>query len=164
MTLAEQERSRWESAEIAEGIAVLDQALLLHRPGPYQIQAAIAALHAQAPTAAETDWPQIAALYQSLRHHHDTPVVALNHAVAVAMAEGVEIGLQLLDQIASAEALQQYHLLPAARADLLRRAERWSEAAVAYRAALELVDNQIEQAYLARRLREVEEYLMSTAL
>jgi RNA polymerase sigma-70 factor (ECF subfamily) len=155
VTLEEQDRARWQRDEIAEGIAVLDGALLLRRPGPYQIQAAIAALHGTAATAQATDWPQIAALYGSLRHYHDTPVVALNHAVAVAMAEGVEQGLLLLDQLEREGALQHYHLLPAARADLLRRAGRWAEAAAAYRAALALVDNEIERAYLARRLGEV---------
>lgn len=155
VTLEEQERSCWERDEIVEGIGILDQALFLRHPGPYQIQAAIAALHAEAPTAAETDWAQIAALYRSLRRDHDTPVVALNHAVAVAMAEGIEQGLQLLDGLEAEGALQNYHLLPAARADLLRRAGRWEEAAVVYRAALALVDNEIERAYLARRLAEV---------
>lgn len=156
VTLEEQDRSRWERAEIVEGIGVLDQALLLRRPGPYQIQAAIAALHTEAATARETDWGQIAALYQSLRRYQDTPVVALNHAVAVAMAEGVDQGLALLDALEAEGALQHYHLLPAARADLLRRAGRWEAAALAYRAALALVDNEIERAYLARRLGEVE--------
>ncbi len=156
VTLEEQDRTRWQRDEIAEGIALLDSALLLRRPGPYQIQAAIAALHGEAATARETDWPQIAALYGSLRHYHDTPVVALNHAVAVAMAEGVDQGLLLLDGLERDGALSSYHLLSAARADLLRRAGRWGEAAAAYRTALGLVDNGIERAYLERRLGEVE--------
>jgi len=156
VTLEEQDRAQWQRPEINEGMAILDSALLLQRPGPYQIQAAIAALHAEAATAAATDWPQIAALYGSLRYHHNSAVVALNHAVAVAMAEGVAQGLALLDQLETEGTLAQYHLLPAARADLLRRAERWQEAAAAYRAAVALVDNRIEEAYLERRLAEVE--------
>ncbi|MCB0120854.1 MAG: hypothetical protein KDE58_01360, partial [Caldilineaceae bacterium] len=156
VTLEEQERGQWVRTEITEGIALLDHALTLRQPGPYQIQAAIAALHAEAPTAAATDWPQIAALYSSLRRYQDTPVVALNHAVAVAMADGVDKGLLLLAQLAQDKTLQQYHLLPAARADLLRRVGRWSEAADAYRAALALVDNQTERNYLLKRLAEVQ--------
>jgi RNA polymerase sigma-70 factor (ECF subfamily) len=155
VTLEEQDRSSWEREEIDEGIAVLDHALLLRQPGPYQIQAAIAALHAEAPAAAATDWTQIAALYGALRRYQNTPVVALNHAVAVAMAEGIEHGLVLLAELEAGGMLATYHLLPAARADLLRRAGRWAEAAAAYRAALALVDNGIERAYLARRLGEV---------
>ncbi|MCB0060522.1 MAG: sigma-70 family RNA polymerase sigma factor [Caldilineaceae bacterium] len=158
VTLEEQARNRWVRAEITEGIALLDQALALRQPGPYQIQAAIAALHSEAPSAAETDWPQIAALYHALRRYHNTPVVALNHAVAVAMAEGVDRGLVLLDWLAEDETLRHYHLLPAARADLYRRAGRWNEAAAAYQAALALVDNLIERQYLTRRLAEVVAY------
>lgn len=156
VTLEEQNRAQWVRSEIAEGTARLDQALVLRQPGPYQIQAAIAALHAEASTAGETDWPQIAALYNALQRYHATPVVALNHAVAVAMAEGLEKGLAMLDELEQNKTLRNYHLLPAARADLLRRMERWPEAVEAYRIALTLVDNQIEQSYLEKRLAELE--------
>lgn len=155
VTLEEQERSLWVQAEIEEGVALLDNVLLWRRPGPYQIQAAIAALHAQAASADATDWAQIAGLYGVLRRHLATPVIALNRAVAIAMAEGVDKGLALLDELADDQTLRTYHLLPAARADLMRRAKRWDEAAAAYQAALELVDNQTERSYLARRLTEV---------
>ena len=156
ITLEEQDRTRWIQGEIDEGVQLLDLALVLRQAGPYQIQAAIAALHTTAPRSCETDWLQIVALYQALQRYHDTPVIALNHAVAIAMAEGIEQGLTLLDQLEEGKLLQNYHLLPAARADLLRRARRLDEAADAYRAALELVDNQIERAYLVRRLEEVQ--------
>jgi RNA polymerase sigma-70 factor (ECF subfamily) len=150
--LEEQDRSLWDRARIDEGLRVLDRALSLRRPGPYQIQAAIAALHAHAPSADETDWPHIAALYTELERWTGSPVVALNHAVAVAMAEGPEAGLRMADGIPG---LEQYHLFHATRADLLRRLERHAEAAVAYRRALELVTNPVERAYLERRLTEV---------
>jgi RNA polymerase sigma-70 factor (ECF subfamily) len=123
------------------------------------LQAAIAALHARAPTAAETDWPQIALLYAELRRFADTPVVALNHAAAVAMADGPERGLQLLAELAQHEAMQAYHLFFAARADLLRRAQRLPEALADYARALELVGNEPERRFLQRRGDEVRKQL-----
>jgi RNA polymerase sigma-70 factor (ECF subfamily) len=153
--LEEQDRSSWDAASIAEGTAVLDAAVVRRRPGPYQIQAAIAALHARARRAEETDWGQIAALYRGLLGRSPTPVVELNAAVALAMAAGVERGLEWLDRIPARGELASYHLLPAARADLLRRAGRMGEAAVEYRRALGLVRNPAERGYLERRLREV---------
>ena len=156
LTLEEQDRSLWDRAKIAEGAVLVEQALRAGPPGPYALQAAIAALHAQAPSAAATDWPQIAALYSLLVRVHPIPVVELNRAVAVAMADGAERGLALLDRIAEGGALERYHLLPAARADLLRRLGRAEEAAAAYRQALALVTNEAERRYLERRLAEVD--------
>jgi RNA polymerase sigma-70 factor (ECF subfamily) len=153
--LEEQNRSTWDRALIAEGTALLDSALPIRRPGPYQIQAAIAALHANAPTPADTDWPQIAALYGGLLRHTPTVVVQLNAAAALAMCGELANGLDWMDRLAQAGELQDYHLLPAARADLLRRAGRSLEAAAEYRRALELVKSPAERIYLERRLREV---------
>jgi RNA polymerase sigma-70 factor (ECF subfamily) len=150
--LSEQDRSRWDAAEIEEGVRVLNRALRLRRPGRYQVEAAIAALHAEAPSAGEIDWPQIAALYEELLRLLPSPVVALNHAVAVAEAGRPEDGLALIEQI---EGLERYHLLHAARADLLRRLERYDEAREAYRQALELARNPAEQEFLRQRLDEV---------
>jgi RNA polymerase sigma-70 factor (ECF subfamily) len=150
--LSEQDRSRWDAAEIEEGVRVLNRALRLRRPGRYQVEAAIAALHAEAPSAGEIDWPQIAALYEELLRLLPSPVVALNHAVAVAEAGRPEDGLALIEQI---EGLERYHLLHAARADLLRRLERYDEAREAYRQALELARNPAEQEFLRQRLEEV---------
>ncbi|MPZ83274.1 MAG: RNA polymerase subunit sigma-24 [Actinophytocola sp.] len=147
--LADQDRSRWDGAEVAEGIVVLGQALRYGTPGPYQLQAAIAAVHAQAGSAADTDWPRIVALYAELRTVAPTPVVALNHAVAVAMADGPAAGLALVEQI---EGIDRYHLLHATRADLLRRLDRVEEAAAAYRRAHELATNPADRRFLAGRL------------
>jgi RNA polymerase sigma-70 factor (ECF subfamily) len=155
--LEEQDRQLWDRGEIREGTELLDTALPLRRPGPYQIQAAIASLHANAPTAAETDWPQISALYGALLRYSPTPVVQLNAAVAVAMTGQLEAGLDWIDCISKVDEFREYHLLPAARADLLRRAGRKREAAEAYRRALELVKTLAERIYLERRLREVSE-------
>jgi RNA polymerase sigma-70 factor, ECF subfamily len=149
--LEDQNRSRWDRAKIAEGSALVEQALRGGRPGVYAVQAAIAALHAQAPSARDTDWPQIAALYGVLVALHPSPVVELNRAVAIAMADGIEHGLALLDTIH----LPGYHLLPAVRADLLRRLGRRFEAAAAYRQALAWVTNEAERRFLERRLQEV---------
>lgn len=156
ISLEEQDRSRWKQAEIAEGTQLLDTALLARKPGPYQIQAAIAALHAQATAAAQTDWAQISALYGSLLRHMPTPVVELNAAVALAMATGLEQGLQWIEQISARGELDDYHLLHAAKADLLRRAGRKAEAAEAYKNALALVSNQAEREYLTKRLVALE--------
>jgi RNA polymerase sigma-70 factor (ECF subfamily) len=148
--LEDQDRSRWDRAKIAEGVALAQHAIA-GRPGRYAVQAAVAALHAEAPRAAETDWRQIAALYGVLASIDPSPVVELNRAVAVAMAEGCERGLALLEAIE----LPGYHLLPAARADLLRRLGRNEAAAAAYREALALVTNDAERGFLERRLAEV---------
>jgi RNA polymerase sigma-70 factor (ECF subfamily) len=149
--LEDQDRSRWDRAAIETGLGLIEPALRGYPPGPFAVEAAIAALHAQAATAAQTDWPQIAALYGVLAQVHPSPVVELNRAVAIAMADGFERGLLLLDRIH----LPGYHLLPAARADLLRRSGRRSEAADAYRQALGLVTNDAERRFLERRLGEV---------
>ncbi len=156
LTLEEQDRSRWDRGLIAEGASLVEQALRPGPPGPYALQAAIAALHAQAPRADATDWPQIAALYGLLVRIHSTAVVELNRAVAVAMADGPERGLELLERLAARGDLERYHLLPAAQADLLRRLGRRSEAAAAYRRALALVANEAERRYLERRLAELD--------
>ena len=150
--LANQDRSRWDRDEIEEGLRLLDRALSRRRPGPYQLQAAIAALHAQAGSAAETDWPQIAALYMLLMDAAPTPVVALNHAVSVAESGRLEDGLAMIERI---QGLDRYHLLYAARADILRRLGRSPEAEVAYRRALELARNPTEREFLQRRLAEL---------
>src|SRR5262245_23920649 len=153
--LEEQDRSLWDRQEIAEGTGILDTAVAMRRPGPYQIQAAIAALHANSPTAAETDWRQISALYIGLIRYTPTAVVQLNAAAALAMAGQLEDGLKWMDNLAASEELRDYHLLLAARADLLRRAGRREEAAATYRQALDLVKAPAERIYLERRLREV---------
>jgi len=152
--LEEQDRSRWNAAAIAEGLALLDSALAQRQPGPYQAQAAIAALHARAARPEDTDWPQIAALYRGLLRDQGGSVVALNAAVALAMAEGPAHGLAWIDQLAASNELRDYHLLHAARADLLRRLGRGVEAAAAYRSALRLVRSPAERRYLERRLAE----------
>ena len=148
-----QDRSRWDRALIAEGVAVLDEALEMRRPGPYQVQAAIAACHATAAGTDSTDWPQIAALYAQLGRLAPSPVVELNRAVAVAMAEGVPAGLALVDDLAASGRLDGYHLLPATRADLLRRDGRLAEAREAYEQALELAPTEAERRYLSDRLK-----------
>ena len=155
VTLEEQDRSLWDINEIEEGLRLVQAALRLGRVGPYQLQAAIAAVHAEAPAAAETDWPQIVALYAELRRINPSPVVALNHAAAVAMSEGCSEGLRLADAAGAAGKLDQYYFFHAARADLLRRLERTEEAEAAYRRAFELTTNQVEQRYIRRRLSEM---------
>lgn len=155
--LEEQERTRWDQHEIREGLTLVESALRSGPAGPYTVQAAIAALHAQAPGSEQTDWRQIADLYERLLRTYPSPVVQLNHAVAVAMAEGPACGLRLLDELEARGDLRNYRLLPAARADLLRRLSRWAEAADAYRRAVTLVTNEAEQRFLWRRLREAEE-------
>ncbi|MGW5150180.1 RNA polymerase sigma factor [Rhodococcus koreensis] len=155
VTLENQDRSRWDRTLIAEGVATLDQALATRRTGAYQVQAAIAACHVTAPDAASTDWPQIAALYTELARLAPSPVVDLNHAVAVAMADGIPAGLALVDEIAASGRLDRYHLLPATRADLLRRDGRAAEARLAYEQALQLAPTDAERRYLTGRLREL---------
>lgn len=154
LTLEEQDRTRWDQAQIEEGLALLDRALAHGAPGPYQIQAAISALHAQAQTSQQTDWAQIALLYEALKRYNGSPVVALNQAVAVAMADGPMQGLALLERLATEQRLEGYHLYHAARADLLRRAGWREEAHDAYLVALDLTENDVERCYLQRRLRE----------
>jgi RNA polymerase sigma-70 factor (ECF subfamily) len=154
VTLEEQDRGRWDRAEIAEGQLVLQGALQAGRPGPYQLQAVIAACHASADKPADTDWPLIARVYGQLGRINPSPVVELNRAVAVGMAQGPAAGLALLDALAEGGALAGYHLLPAARADLLRRLGRQGEAADAYREALALCGTDAERRYLTRRLAE----------
>jgi RNA polymerase sigma-70 factor (ECF subfamily) len=151
--LEEQDRARWDHDMIDEGLALLDDAIVLRRPGPYPLHAAIAALHARAPRPEDTDWPQIAALYRRLAERWPSPVIELNRAVAVAMADGPAAGFPLVEALAPG--LDGYHLFHATRADLLRRLDRPDEAAASYRRALELVTNPIEVAYLERRLGEV---------
>jgi RNA polymerase sigma-70 factor (ECF subfamily) len=150
--LEDQDRRRWDQAKIREGVAILDRAMALYDPGPYQVQAAISALHAEAATAAATDWQQIAALYDTLARMTRSAVVAVNQAVAVAMAEGPVAGLALLKRIEGLEGYYPYH---AARADLLRRTNQRQAAAEAYAQALALCGNRSERAYLQRRLDEM---------
>jgi RNA polymerase sigma-70 factor (ECF subfamily) len=153
--LEDQDRERWDRAEIAEGVRVLDRAMRRGPPGPYRLQAGIAALHAVAPAAAATDWRRIAALYDRLMAVAGSPVVALNRAVAVAMVNGPDAGLAQMDTLAASGELDGYHLLHAGRADLLRRLGRTGEAVAAYRRALKLTANPVERSFLTRRLSEV---------
>jgi RNA polymerase sigma-70 factor (ECF subfamily) len=148
--LEDQDRARWDRAMVEDGTAMLHAAMDAGRPGAYQIQAAIAALHAEAARPQDTDWPQIAALYAALAAATPSPVVELNHAVAIAMADGPGAGLPMIDALAGE--LGDYHLFHAARADLLRRLDRDDEAAAAYRRALELATNPAERSFLTRRL------------
>jgi RNA polymerase sigma-70 factor (ECF subfamily) len=152
VVLEEQDRGRWNGSQIAEALQYAEEALR-GEVGPFAIQAAIAAEHCKAGRADETNWRQIAALYGLLERMQNSPVVALNRAVAVAMAEGPKSGLKLIERIASE--LEEYHLLHAAKADLLRRAGDSTGAAKSYKRALELVTNESERRYLERRLREV---------
>jgi RNA polymerase sigma-70 factor (ECF subfamily) len=155
VTLEEQDRSLWDHAEIEEGVRLTEKALSLGRVGNYQLQAAIAAVHCEAKTAAETDWRQIVALYRELLRLSSSPVVALNHAAAVAMAEGFEQGLNLIESAGAGGKLEDYYLFHAARADLLRRLERLGEAHSAYERALSLSTNRVEQNYIRRRLADL---------
>jgi RNA polymerase sigma-70 factor, ECF subfamily len=155
VTLEEQDRSRWDRSAIAEGVRLVEKALRLGPAGPYQLQAAIAALHAQAATAEKTDWAQIAALYEKLLECNPSPVIALNHAVAVAMGGRLEEGLSRIEALGRTGTLDQYYLLHAARADLLRRLNQNSAAAAAYRQALALATNPVEIDFLERRLRQL---------
>jgi RNA polymerase sigma-70 factor (ECF subfamily) len=154
--LEAQDRERWDRARIAEGSGLVERALRMRRPGPYQVQAAIAAVHDEAGSSADTDWVQIALLYDRLVELDPSPVVELNRAVAVAMVDGPARGLALIAAIEAGGDLAEYHLLHAARADLLRRLDRPSEASAAYRRALDLVGNEAERAFLAGRLAEID--------
>jgi len=153
--LEDQDRGRWDREAIEEGRSLLDRAIRINRPGPYQLQAAIAALHDAAGDAGSTDWPQIAALYGRLASVAPSPVVELNRAVAVAMAEGPGAGLELVESLAREPGLSAYPYFHAARADLLRRLGRATEAAAAYRAALDLTTNDVERGFLERRIAEL---------
>ncbi len=152
--LEEQDRTLWNRAQIEEGSRMLDEALALRNAGPYQIQAAIASLHALAATAAETDWTQIAALYASLLRITPTPIIELNAAVALGLATTLDRALEWIARIEASGALPNYYLLPAAKADLLRRLGRNADAAAAYRTALALATNPAERRYLERRRTE----------
>ena len=155
VTLENQDRSRWDRSLISEGVETLDQALTMRRTGPYQLQAAIAACHATVLDVARTDWPQIAILYTELARLAPSPIVDLNRAVAVAMADGIPAGLALVDEIAASGRLDGYHLLPATRADLLRRAGRAVEAKAAYEEARMLAPTDAERRYLSERLQDL---------
>lgn len=152
ISLEDQDRRRWDAEKICEGRALVTEALAARPPGPYAVQAAIAALHDEAPDVATTDWSQVVALYDVLLRLTPSPVVELNRAVAVALRDGPAAGLALVDRVAAAPELRGYHPLLTARADLLARLGRSAEAAQAYRAALELVGNEPERTYLTRRL------------
>jgi RNA polymerase sigma-70 factor (ECF subfamily) len=154
VTLEDQDRRLWDLDAIAEGSELLDRALGHRRPGVYQLQAAIAALHARAPSPGETDWAKIASIYDELMERTGSPVVALNRAVAVGMAQGPDAGLRELQRIESSGALSQYHLLFSAKADLLRRASRFEESLPEYDKAIALVRNERERAFLRRRRLE----------
>jgi len=157
--LEEQDRSLWDLAAIDEGRALIGSALRMGRPGPYQLQAAIAALHAQARHPDQTDWVQIVALYDGLARLAPSPVVELNRAVAISMADGPDRGLALVDEIDEGGQLDDYPWLHSAKADLLRRIGRFEESARAYRRALELATNPVDRRFLERRLAEITERL-----
>jgi RNA polymerase sigma-70 factor (ECF subfamily) len=153
--LADQDRGRWDRVQVAEGVALLERALVLGRPGSYQVQAAIAACHSTAPTASATDWPQIAGLYRELLRYEPTPVVEANRAVAVAMCEGPAAGLRILDVLAADPRVARWAPLHVARGELLRRMGERGRAAEAYRVALALDPPPAERGYLTGRLREL---------
>jgi RNA polymerase sigma-70 factor, ECF subfamily len=155
--LEDQDRSRWDHQQIAEGLALAAEAMNgAEAPGPYAIQAAIAAEHARAKRPDDTDWARIAELYRMLLEMRPTPIIALNHAVAIAMAHGLRDGLALIAELEASGELDDYYLMWSAKADLLRRMERYSDAAAAYRRALEVVSSNPDRRFLARRLKEVE--------
>jgi RNA polymerase sigma-70 factor, ECF subfamily len=151
--LDDQDRALWNRDQIAEGSALVERALSSRRFGPYTLQAAIAAVHTEAPTGAATDWAQIVGLYDVLVRAEPSPVVELNRAVAVAMRDGPEAGLALIDAILARGDLADYHLAHSARADLCRRLGRWGEAAASYRLALDLIRQDPERRFIERRLR-----------
>ena len=155
ITMEDQDRSRWDRNAISEGLELVEKALRLGPPGPYQLQAAIAALHAEAATPEQTDWLQIAALYEKLWEMNPTPVVGLNQAVAIAMSGQLAEGLDRIEELGSTGALDQYYLFHAARADLLRRMNRTADAIAAYRKAATLATNPVELRFLNRRMREL---------
>jgi len=154
VVLEEQDRSRWNKEQIAEALTLVDEALS-DTPGPFAVEAAIAAEHCKAARAEDTDWPRIVSLYDVLHQLLPSPVVALNRAVAIAMSRGPQAGLTIIDEIAASGELDEYHLLHAARADMLRRLGANAEAAESYELALSLANNDSERRFLERRLREV---------
>jgi RNA polymerase sigma factor (sigma-70 family) len=160
--LEDQDRSRWDRARIARGLAHLSRARVGAPPGPYRLQAEIAACHASAPTWSATDWPRIASLYATLARVAPSPVVELNRAVAVAMDEGPAAGLAIVDALRDTPSLRDYRLLPSTRADLLRRLGRWTEARAEYERALGLTENRAERMFLERRLTECAQHLGTT--
>jgi RNA polymerase sigma-70 factor (ECF subfamily) len=153
--LEEQDRSLWDGYQIQEGLRLVENALARRDAGPYQLQAAIVALHAQAKSPEETDWAQIAELYRALAAIHPSVIVSLNHAVAVAMSQGLEVGLRRIEELGSTGELDSYHLYHAARADILRRMDERSRALEAYKRALSLTTNAVERRYLRRRMAEL---------
>jgi RNA polymerase sigma-70 factor (ECF subfamily) len=153
--LEEQDRTRWDRVQIAEGVALTERALRMRHPGAYQIQAAIAAVHAEAASVAATDWAQIVALYDVLGRIAPSPIVALNRAVAVAMRDGPAVALELVEAILKEGELEEYHLAHAARADLYRRLGKKEEARVSYQRALSLARQEPERRFLERRLAEL---------
>jgi RNA polymerase sigma-70 factor (ECF subfamily) len=159
--LEDQDRDLWDRKQIAEGLKLVESVLREGPAGPYALQAAIAAVHARAKDPKSTDWPQIVSLYELLLRTQPSPVIELNHAAAVAMAQGPSAGLALLEELESRSELREYYLLPSARADLLRRVERWPEAADSYRRALSLAPNDSARRFLARRLAEAESKLQA---
>ena len=154
--LADQDRSRWDHAAIAEAGTLVAHAMASRRPGPYVLQAAIAALHAEAPSAEATDWAEIVGLYDLLLAQDASPVIALNRAVAVAMRDGPEAGLALIERLLESGTLESYHLAHSAAADLRRRLGRREAARAAYRRALELARLEPERRFLQARLRELD--------
>lgn len=155
VVLEDQDRTVWDHNLVADAVAILDAALRRREPGPYQVQAAIAACHATAPTAVDTEWPQIARLYRELYQQMPTPIVALNHAVAIAMADGPVVGLAHIDRLGLNDSLAGYHLLHATRADLYRRLGHHNQAAAAYEQAIVLTTSDTERRYLTGRLHEL---------
>jgi RNA polymerase sigma-70 factor (ECF subfamily) len=155
--LEDQDRSLWNQSQITEGVSLVQRALSTGQVGPYTIQAAIAAVHAQASSPAATDWAQIVQLYDMLLQAHPSPVIELNRAVAVAMRDGPITGLALIDAILAPGELENYHLAHAARADLCRRLGRTSEARAAYERALSLAQQEPERRFLEKRLSELQE-------
>jgi RNA polymerase sigma-70 factor (ECF subfamily) len=153
--LEDQDRARWDGAEIEEGRDQVERALRMGRPGPYQVQAAIAAVHADSLASGQTDWAQVVELYDELLRLEPSPIVELNRAVAISMAFGPDRALPILEELAAADALPGYHFLPAARADALRRLGRREEAEAAYREALSLAPNRTERAFLDGRIRSL---------
>jgi RNA polymerase sigma-70 factor (ECF subfamily) len=157
VTLADQDRARWDQTAIDDGVQILETAMRQGKVGPYQLQAAIAACHATARKAEDTDWAEIAGLYAIVARINPSPVVELNRAVAVAMVDGPQAGLKAVEALQDSGKLDDYHLLPATRADMLRRLDRTGEAAEAYREALELAPTDAERRFLTRRLAELGE-------
>lgn len=155
VVLEEQDRARWNQAQIAEALPLVEESLRGRNPRPYALQAAIAAVHCQAARAEETDWRQVLALYDLLQRVQPSPIVSLNRAVALAMVDGPQAALKIIDELSAANDLENYHLLHATRADLLRRMGAFAEAAKSYARALELATNESERRFLQRRLREV---------